>query len=218
MFLQVLLGGAIGIASGMRHAIEPDHLAAVSTFVAEAPSPRRAVRFAAAWGTGHALMLLIVGGALVVTRREMPALLVDAFELLVAAALVFLGVRALVRMRAARAARDHRHPLTHADHGHGALARPLFVGVLHGLAGSGAITALALSSLDSASHGLAFVALYGFGATLGMAALAGLAGPPLARITRSAPMWMALVGVTGGISLLMGVVWAAQAISRLLSA
>ncbi len=207
MFLQVLLGSVVGIASGVRHAIEPDHLAAVSTLAAEEPRTRDAVRFAAAWGLGHALMLLIVGGALVVTRREMPMPLVDAFELVVAATLMVLGGRALLRARTLRSATQRE--------GKPNVARPLFVGVVHGLAGSGAITALALSTLGSALQAIAFVALYGLGATLGMAMLAGIAGPPLARLARSDRAFKALVAATGCVSLAIGAGWGVQAFVRL---
>ena len=207
MLLEVLIGSVVGVANGVRHAIEPDHLAAVSTLAAEEPRTRDAVRFAAAWGLGHALMLLIVGGALVLMRREMPMPLVDAFELVVAAMLMVLGGRALLRARKLRPAIDRKTKPN--------VARPLFVGVVHGLAGSGAITALALSTLSSAFEALAFVALYGIGATLGMATLAGIAGPPLSRLARSDRACRALVAATGCASLAIGAVWAAQALVRL---
>jgi hypothetical protein len=208
---QVLLGAMIGVASGMRHAFEPDHLAAVSTLVAGDANgrARSSVRFAAAWGFGHALMLLFVSGALVLTRRQMPPVVAQAFEIVVAAMLVALGVRALVRA--------HRHAAAHADgvpHVHEAahdLRRPLFVGVVHGLAGSGALTALTLAAIGSPLAGLVYIALYGFGAMVGMALLAGLAGAPLARLSRSPLAMRALTSVTGTASLVVGLVWGIQA-------
>jgi hypothetical protein len=89
------LGWLWGLGQGVRHAFEPDHIAAVSTMVAEQKSPRATMTFAAAWGAGHALVLFVFGGALLLLRAELAEPVADAFELLVAAMLVFLGVRGI---------------------------------------------------------------------------------------------------------------------------
>ncbi|WP_394844665.1 hypothetical protein LZC95_47375 [Pendulispora brunnea] len=209
-------GAILGIASGVRHAMEPDHLAAVSTFVAEQRTPRATVTFAAAWGFGHALMLLFVGGALMLLGREMPPALADVFELGVSFMLVGLGVRGLVHaLRAYRGelVQHHRHDglPTHTHVG-----RPLIVGLMHGLAGSGALTALVLGQVGSPVAGLGFMALYGFGAMLGMALLAGVAGVPLARIVRSPLGMPIMLAVTGAISLVVGASWGAPLAMRML--
>src|SRR5260221_10404114 len=103
--VDVIAGYLFGVLHGMRHALEPDHVAAVSTVLAEQRSARASVRFALAWGAGHGLMLVLVGGLLFWFRREMPPGLADVFELAVAAMLIGLGVRALVlAARAAKAA------------------------------------------------------------------------------------------------------------------
>jgi high-affinity nickel-transport protein len=208
--VELLFGGLIGVASGVRHAMEPDHIAAVSTLAVDEPTTRGALRFATAWGAGHAIMLVLVAGALVVTRKEMPPRLMDAFELAVAATLVALGVRALlVARRAPSQAHGHDHRAS-VD-----VRRPLLVGLVHGLAGSGALTALTLSTMGSASAGIVYVGLYGLGATLGMIALAGLAGPPLARAARSQWVLTALVALSGIASLAIGSICALQAIGRI---
>ena len=219
-------GAILGIASGLRHAMEPDHLAAVSTFVAEQRTPRATVAFAAAWGLGHAIMLLFVGGVLVLLGREMPPALADVFELAVSFMLVGLGVRGLVHARrafrsngaasgaaAGALVEHHRHDGLPA---HTHVGRPLLVGLMHGLAGSGALTALVLGQIGSPVAGLGFMALYGFGAMLGMALLAGVAGVPLARIVR-APLGMPiLLAITGLISMVVGASWGAPLAMRML--
>lgn len=210
--LETLIGAALGLASGMRHAMEPDHLAAVSTVVAEQKSARTSMAFAAAWGTGHALMLLGVGGALLVARREMPERVASAFELVVAAMLVALGIRAIVQAK--------RHAPTHHHHGgapeeqakrarglSGAL-RPMAIGVVHGLAGSGALAALAIGKAPSVGAGLLFLAIYGIGAMLGMSALAGAVGVPLARLARQPKVMSGLLALTGMLSIALGIGWA----------
>src|SRR5882762_3020941 len=95
---EILTGSALGSLLGMRHALEPDHLTAVSTLVTASAGERGGVRAAmlgASWGLGHTLSLVIVGAVLVGLRAEMPARIADLFELFVAIMLVGLGVRAI---------------------------------------------------------------------------------------------------------------------------
>jgi hypothetical protein len=221
--LDIAAGYLLGVVQGMRHALEPDHVAAVSTMVAEQRSVRSSVRFAVAWGAGHGLTLVVVGAVLFWIRGEMPARLSDLFELAVGGMLIGLGLRALIL--AARAGRNgpltrHRHDdVVHVhehdgDHLHvlrvegWALARrPLLVGLMHGLAGSGALTAMVMARFPSLFAGVGFVALYGVGATCGMAALAGVAGVPLARLATRPRAPSVLLAATGILSIGLGAAW-----------
>jgi hypothetical protein len=209
-------GYLFGLLQGVRHAFEPDHVAAVSTVVAEQRSARVGASYAACWGTGHALMLFVAGGALLLLRREMPAQLAHAFELCVAVMLVALGARAI---RRAAGARLEDGPHARRD-GAGASApagvrgvslrralRALAIGVVHGLAGSGALTAIVASSYPSTVERLAFLLVYGLGATAGMALFAGVIGGPLAHAMRTRAGSRILLGSTGGLSLVLGLVW-----------
>jgi hypothetical protein len=90
--------------------------------------------------------------------------------------------------------------------------RPLLIGALHGLAGSGALTALVLSTLPSTSARLTYMALFGLGSTIGMAALSGLLGWPLARLSTHHAFSRAVSLVVGCISTGIGVAWALKAI------
>src|SRR5437660_5200461 len=117
---EVLTGSALGSLLGMRHALEPDHLTAVSTLMTSVPGERSSVRAAmlgATWGLGHTLSLVIVGAVLVVLRAEMPARVADLFELVVAIMLVGLGIRAIVvavRQGPIGPVHTHHHgPLVH---------------------------------------------------------------------------------------------------------
>jgi hypothetical protein len=216
----------------MRHALEPDHLTAVSTLVTAAPGERgryRAAMLGAFWGLGHTLSLVVVGAVLVVLRAEMPARVSDLFELFVAIMLVGLGVRAIVL-----AVRQGPVGPTHAHH-HGHLctltpgdaarpcrpldagATPLLVGAVHGLAGSGALTALVLATLTSTTARITYMALFGFGSTLGMAALSGLLGWPVARFGSNRTLARAVSLVVGCTSIVLGVWWGYPLTSRLLS-
>jgi high-affinity nickel-transport protein len=226
--LVTLSACALGFTNGVRHALEPDHLAAVSTFVAGEKSPRATVRYAVSWGAGHGAMLVLVGGLLAAFRAQLPPQVTDVLELVVAAALVALGVRGLRQAASVMRvgdARPHRHgDLEHvhagpSDHVHvrgSSFARlPFVVGLVHGLAGSGALAALVAAHVSSAAYALAFVAIYALGAAAGMAALAGLLGIPFARLARSPRAVAALVGTSALASLVVGVVWAAPIVLRL---
>ena len=220
----------LGFANGMRHALEPDHLAAVSTLVAGERSAKASVRYAAAWGAGHAAMLVVAGGALALLRTDLPGVASDALELVVAVVLIALGVRGLVQ--AVRTGRGHVHQdaFTHEhggrahvhagarDHVHVSswtLARlPFVVGLVHGLAGSGALAALVASHVGSKSFALGFIAIYAVGAAVGMATLAGVLGWPLARLARAPRLVPALVGVSAVASLVVGLAWATPILLR----
>jgi len=218
--ITTLLGLLWGLAQGVRHALEPDHLAAVSTLVAERKSARSAASYAVAWGVGHALVLLAVGGALLLVRAQLPHRIGALFELAVAAMLVVLGVRALRRAYVdAAVGTPVAHAHAHHAHAHAGPAdhvhvrgltlarRPLLVGCVHGLAGSGAIAALVMAQMPSAAAGFVYIVVFGSGATLGMAALAGLAGVPLAKLARTRRGVPVMLGVTGTLSLLLGIAW-----------
>src|SRR4051812_1928672 len=119
-----LTGIILGLALGMRHALEPDHLTAVSTLVVEHHSVRKGVWLGLCWGLGHTAALLAVAGVLALLGARMPQRLADTFELGVALMLVGLGLRSIARAKAAR----HFHPGARTF-----AARSLLVGVVHGL-------------------------------------------------------------------------------------
>jgi hypothetical protein len=214
------LGLLWGLAQGMRHAVEPDHLAAVSTLVAERRSARSAATYAVVWGAGHALVLLVVGGSLLLLRARLSERAASAFELLVAAMLVLLGVRALRRAIAQRSSVPATIRESHAHVrwlGFPTARQPLVVGCIHGLAGSGALAALVLAQMRSVAAGLFYMALYGGGAALGMGILAGLAGVPLAHVAKTKGGFPALLATTGVLSLTLGVAWGWVAAGPVLS-
>ena len=214
-----LAGAGLGSLLGMRHALEPDHLAAVSTLVTGERSSAKAAWLGACWGLGHTLTLLAAGAVLVVWRTEMPAGAAEVFELGVVLLLVGFGVRA-IHQGVYRGPTGPTH--THATPGRGrradlggwTLGRPLLVGAVHGLAGSGALTALVVATLPSTAARLSYLALFGLGTTAGMAVLSGLVGWPLARV--AAHPWVArsLSVAVGAVSTVLGLVWGYPLIAR----
>ncbi len=227
--MTTLTAWFLGLLLGMRHALEPDHLAAVSTLVTEEDDPRSGLWLGAFWGLGHTLALLAMGVLLALLRTTMSDRLTAGFELLVSAMLLFLGVRALVRARAEMtrgAPQRHEHggrlhvhagESAHVHLGRRAYAvRPLVVGVIHGLAGSGALTALVLAGFDSNVERLLYTVVFGGGSVLGMGLLSGLAGWPMARLLRTprARGWTS--AAAGLLSVTMGVLWGAPLLPALL--
>src|SRR4051794_16261006 len=112
----VVTGSLLGVVSGMRHALEPDHIAAVSTLMTEQRHSRGGALFlGACWGFGHSLSLLVVGVLLAALHAELPPSLALAFEAGVIVMLLALGLRAL---RSAFRSPQHRHG-SGRGHGHG---------------------------------------------------------------------------------------------------
>jgi ABC-type nickel/cobalt efflux system permease component RcnA len=218
--MDVLYGWLIGVLIGMRHALEPDHLAAVSTIVAEHRGKRTSMLLGAAWGLGHTLTLIVAGGVLILLRKQMPPHLEAAAELAVALMLIGLGVRALWQAwREGRGGESHKHHHSHGEHTHDGAAdhvhvrswtiarKPLLIGLVHGLAGSGALTAAVLASMPSVRSGLIYITLFGAGSAVGMAMLTGVTGKAMSGLVRRRRATAILLACSGALSLGLGMFW-----------
>jgi hypothetical protein len=214
----------LGAVLGMRHALEPDHLAAVSALAAEQRGRRAGLLLGASWGVGHALSLLAVAGSLALLERRVPEPVTAALELLVAVVITALGVRSLRKAwTLGRSGPAHLHAhgeVAHVHHGPEAhihlsgstlATRPLLVGLLHGLAGSGALTALVLARLEGATTRLAYVALFSLGSVAGMGLLTSLAGLSLERLRHPRTEW-ALLLLAGLLAVGTGSWWGLQSV------
>ena len=142
---------------GMGHAFEPDHLLAVSTLVARHDHLRAALKNGLFWGLGHTTMLVIFGGLLIFGRATF--LQSPYFEAVVGMMLIGLGISRLLD-------KNSYQPLVTTTK-----QRPGFaytVGLVHGLAGSGALVLLALSAIPRPAGAVAYILLFGLGSVLGM--------------------------------------------------
>lgn len=199
---SIFAAGAAGLMMGLRHAFEPDHLAAVGTFLPKSPSPRRAAVVGALWGLGHAFIIFVAGALIIQMRLAMPEWLDGTLEFVVGMMLVFLGIQT---------ARSGFRPTEDAhEHGKPALNwRPFVVGLTHGAAGTGgAVVLVASTTLQKEGQGIAFLGLFGLGAAAGMAALAcvlGLSIGSASRLKRILPV------VLGAASVVIGVWWMIRA-------
>jgi hypothetical protein len=186
---------AFGFVLGLKHAIEADHIAAVSTIASEHASIVRSTFVGAFWGIGHTISLLVAGAAIVFLHIEISNMSL-MLEFAVGIMLIVLGVNALrkiakggrLHMHVHRhGGRLHAHPHIHesslhdsmfSHHGLKLHRRPLIVGMIHGLAGSGALMLLVLSTIRQPLIALGYVLMFGLGSTGGMMLMSALVGLP----------------------------------------
>lgn len=214
---------------GMSHALEADHVAAVSAIAAKQTRLSSIIRTGAVWGLGHTLTLAAFAGVTLVLGLAINEQLSGWLELFVGVMLMALGLHILYRLardrihfhmhkHAGKPAHFHAH--SHAeqnahDHNHKPFPfRSLFVGMMHGMAGSAALLILTASKAPSPGQGLAYVAIFGLGSILGMACLSAIIAVPLALSARFLTWtnW-SLQGSIGLATLLLGLntVYVAQA-------
>jgi ABC-type nickel/cobalt efflux system permease component RcnA len=228
-----LLG--LGLVFGLKHATEVDHVVAVSTIVSEHRSVFRSALVGGLWGLGHTTALVVVGIIVVVFRTAIPGPVANWLEFGVALMIIALGVLALIRVLRRRSdVHMHKHihdgqahvhvhfheaPTQHAQkhpssHSHAISSigiKPVLVGIMHGLAGSGALTLLVLTQIKSAWLGLLYLAIFGFGSIAGMLIMSGLIGLPFALTSRKlSGFHHQLQTVAAGVSILFGCWYAYQ--------
>lgn len=186
---------ALGLVFGLKHALEADHMAAVSIIISERRSVWSASLVGAVWGLGHTVSLLAAGIAVILLHIEISDRVAMALEFGVALMLIALGANALRTLRRggrvhlhvhAHAGRLHLHPHVHdaaletTPHSHHRIGiRPLLVGMVHGLAGSAALMLLVLSTIPSPAVGFAYIGVFGVGSIGGMLAVSTLMSLPV---------------------------------------
>lgn len=204
----LVAGGVVGI----RHALEVDHLAAVTTMVEDDGRPSHV---GASWAVGHSIPIVVVGLLFVVLGVRLPASVTHFFEIVVGAVLVALGARMLVRAAGVSipTLRDHDHG-GHDGRRHRHLAfgdvelgtkhthvhdESFAVGVLHGFAGSGALVVVMVSAAPEIGQAVAFLGAFSLLTVATMAAVSVLWRRSMAvGGTRALRAAAGLVGVVAG--------------------
>jgi hypothetical protein len=216
----------LGFLLGMQHALEADHIAAVSSIAARRSHVGDIVKHGLTWGLGHTLTLFVFAGAALLLGHAIPESLSRPIETAVGIMLVGLGAHVLWRLWRDRVhfhthghgdGTVHIHAHSHAGetaahvrtahaHRHGFRWRTLLVGLMHGMAGSAALLMLTVSQASTPAVGLGYVALFGIGSMIGMGALSTIIAVPLAVSAR----WLTwanrgLQGAVGIVTVAIGV-------------
>lgn len=206
-----LLG--LGLLLGLKHATETDHVVAVSTFVSQTRSLKKSTMAGVLWGIGHTITLFIVGGIILLLKVNIPEKVAMGMELPVAIVLVVLGVRLITK---ARKQKIHLHTHEHQDNAHAHLHshehstshrhphQSLWMGLLHGLAGSAALVLLVAGATPSPLQGLAFILVFGLGSVIGMLIVSTLIGLPLLLSTKFKKVDSAMQLAAGSLSVFVG--------------
>jgi high-affinity nickel permease len=224
----------LGFLLGMQHALEADHIAAVSSIAARRSHVADIVKHGLTWGLGHTLTLFAFAGAAILLGRAIPETVARPIE--TAVGIMLIGLGALVLWRLVRD-RVHFHRHGHADgtvhfhahshvgetapharnvhaHAHGFRWRTLLVGLMHGMAGSAALLVLTVTQASSPAIGLGYIALFGVGSMIGMGALSTVIALPLAVSARSLT-WAnrALQGAVGLATIAIGIMTVVETVS-----
>jgi high-affinity nickel permease len=213
----------LGLVTGLRHSMEADHVAAVSTLIATGKTRLgRAPLLGFFWGLGHTATLFVAGLIVLLLAISIPERVSGALEFGVGVMLVFLGATTLTGFKLGKFLRGirhrshthehvhvhqdtgvmHSHEHDHHDHAHS--HRSLIVGMVHGMAGSGALMLVVLSTINSVPLGLAYIAIFGVGSIASMAAMSALIGLPFTR-ARNVKLALALRYMAAVVTLAIGV-------------
>jgi len=200
---------SVGLVFGLKHATEVDHVVAISTIVSRHRNVFRSAFVGALWGAGHTVSLLAIAIIVLWFRVSIPERVSGWLEFGAAFMIIGLGVSALWRSLRKHAqvhvhqhshdGVSHTHVHFHEDetrhertspsrHSHRVARlgwKPVMIGMMHGLAGSGALTLLVLTQISSAWVGLLYVLLFGLGSIAGMLLMSGLIGLPFALTSRN---------------------------------
>ena len=220
----------LGLVLGLKHSIEPDHVVAVSTIVNEYRNPLRAFWVGISWGLGHTTTLFLVGIAIIALRLTIPDSLALFLEFAVGIMLVGLGAQVIYNYRNKKIHQhEHDHELDAHRHFHShqtgpehspvhhllrAVGKPFlrkksfFVGTVHGLAGSAALTLVVLTYIESPLAGLTYIAVFGLGSVLSMGVMTIIISMPIVFSANRLPNLNRFIqpGV-GVLSILFGVYW-----------
>jgi len=231
--ILALLG--LGLIFGLKHATEVDHVVAVSTIVSQHRNLLRSAMVGALWGVGHTAALLFIGAIVLSLKITIPIAVSNWLEFCVALMILGLGASALWRaLRKGREVHVHKHShdgvahvhvhfheaATRHDQGEGSThahavssigIKPLLIGTMHGLAGSGALTLLILTQIKSAWLGLLYLIIFGVGSIAGMLLMSGLIGLPFALTSRNlSGLHHRLQAAAAGLSIAFGLWYAYQ--------
>ncbi len=195
----------LGFVIGLQHALEADHVAAVSSLVCGKSEVKGIARHGAIWGLGHTLVLAVFGGGAIFLKMTIDDGFANGLEFGVGVMLVALGGNVLYRLWRQKIhfhahrhsngnlhfhAHSHRHDpdphdLSPHAHEHPSWARTFLVGLMHGMAGTAALVVLTATTFEAPGLGFVFILVFGVGSIIGMVALSAAIAVPISLTARS---------------------------------
>jgi cytochrome c biogenesis protein CcdA len=183
------------IYAGFIHAFEADHLLAVSNIVSQRDNVKLSLKDGIFWGLGHTSTIFFVGVLMIVFKAGISDQYFRYFESLVGVMLIALAIYRMVIFFRTKKVVIHAHPHKHAGEQHKHLhvhvgnkqehqhkhSLAYGVGLVHGLAGSGALILIAMSQMKSPADGLIYLIIFGLGCIIGMLVAAGLFSIPFSK-------------------------------------
>jgi sulfite exporter TauE/SafE len=213
-----------GFLLGLKHATEADHLAAVSTIVAERRSVWSSALVGGFWGLGHTISLFAAGIFVLLLDFQISETAERRLELGVGIMLASLGLNVLRKLVQGGILHFHTHEHGGHVHAHPHLhehtsdadspathhnfqfnKRAVVVGMIHGLAGSGALMLLVIPTIETKALGMVYVTIFGIGSIGGMMLMSFLVGLPF-HLTASKfnNLNKALQAAAGCVSVILG--------------
>jgi high-affinity nickel permease len=183
------------IYAGFIHAFEADHLLAVSNIVSQHDNVKLSLKDGIFWGLGHTSTIFFVGVLMIVFKAGISDQYFRYFESLVGVMLIALAIYRMVVFFREKKVVIHAHPHQHVGEQHKHLhvhignkqvhqhkhSLAYGVGLVHGLAGSGALILIAMSQMKSPADGLIYLIIFGAGCIVGMLVAAGLFSIPFSK-------------------------------------
>jgi high-affinity nickel permease len=228
MGLQVLSILGVGFVLGLRHALDADHLIAVSTIVSERKRFWSSSFVGVLWGLGHTASLLGVGLLVIAFHVQIPEKIALFMEFAVALMLILLGVNVLWKMKKGATFHVHTHEHDHRLHIHPHLhevnegtqhihhasskvdKKPFFIGMIHGMAGSAALMLVVLATISSRVLAVLYIAIFGLGSVGGMFLMSALIGLPFSMTSQHTRLNNVVRTSAGIISVCFGLFYAWQ--------
>ena len=216
----------ITIYAGLEHAFEVDHLLAVNNLVTNRTKIKEAVKDGVYWGIGHTLTIFVVGILMIGFKITVNEHIFNYLEATVGLMLVLLGIYRIAKLLKKK---THSHTYTHShsnstthshtyshshldvlsNHSHALNSKnykaAFGVGLVHGLAGSGALVVLVLTQMKSATEGLLYILIFGIGSIIGMFLASGLFSIPYSKsILKSEKLQLSLILISSLLCIFYG--------------
>jgi len=212
----ILTSLLLGFMLGLSHALDADHVVAVGTLAAETENLKRSSILGLFWGMGHTVTLAVLGTIVLSLKWHIPPMVATGMEVLVAAMIISLG--GLLLWRVQRPLTFHTHTHSHDDKAHthvhvhvekhdthvhqhfkNSLRKAFGVGVVHGVAGSAALTVGVMATMPTTLLGFAYIVVFGSGTIAGMFVMSTVVSVPFILMAQRSTYWQKRVKACAGI-------------------